>query len=149
MEPWRIASAMNIATGGIIHHGEIQATPIDSAMAAAAREPAAGLILPPDGFTVAHRRQIIDLALRYRLPGIAADRPFAIEGGLVAYGNDARDSFRRAAGYADRILKGVSPGQLPVQAPVKFELVINLKTARELPLEISPQLQQRADAVIE
>jgi putative ABC transport system substrate-binding protein len=122
---------------------------IDSAMAAAAREPAAGLILPPDGFTVARQRQMIDLAARYRLPAIAANGPFAIEGGLASYGNDARDTFRRAASYVDRILRGEKPADLPVQNPVKFELVINLKTARALGLTVPDKLLALADKVIE
>jgi putative ABC transport system substrate-binding protein len=122
---------------------------IDSAMAAAAREPNVGLILPPDGFTVAHQRQISDLAARYHLPVIAANAPFAREGGLAAYGSDARDTPRRAASYVDRILRGEKPADLPVQNPVKFELSINLKTARALGLTVPPTLLATADLVIE
>jgi putative ABC transport system substrate-binding protein len=122
---------------------------IDGAMADVAREPAAGLILPPDGFTVSHRRQIIDLAARYGLPVIAADKPFAIEGGLAAYGGDARDTFRRAASYVDRILRGEKAADLPVQAPTKYELVINLKTAKALDLTVPDTLLATADEVIE
>jgi putative ABC transport system substrate-binding protein len=122
---------------------------IESAIAAAAREPGAALMLPPDGFTVAYRRQILDLTARHHLPAIAGDRAFATEGGLAAYGGDARDSFRRAASYVDRILRGEKPADLPVQNPVKFELLINLKTARALGLAVPPTLLASADEVIE
>ncbi len=122
---------------------------IDAALAALVREPAAGLILPPDGFTVAHRRQIIDLAGRYRLPAIAADKPYAVEGGLASYGANPPDPFRRAANYVDRILRGEKPADLPVQSLVKFDLVINLKTARALGLTVPQTLLVAADEVIE
>jgi len=122
---------------------------IDSAIAAAAREPDAALILPPDGFTVAYRRQIIDLTARHHLPAIAGDRYFATEGGLAAYGPDPRDTSRRAASYVDRILRGEKPADLPVQNPVKFELVINLKTAKTLGLNVPQSLLVAADEVIE
>ena len=122
---------------------------IDRAMTAVAGEPAAGLILPPDGFTVAHRGQIIELAARRRLPAIAADRAFAFDGGLAVYGSDARDIFRRAASYVDRILRGEKPADLPVQNPVKFELVINLKTAGALGLTVPATLLATADELIE
>jgi putative ABC transport system substrate-binding protein len=89
------------------------------------------------------------LAARYRLPAAYFDRGFAEVGGLVSYGTDLTDNFRRAATYVDRILKGTKPGELPVQAPVKFELVINMKTAKALGLEVPVHLQQRADEVIE
>jgi putative tryptophan/tyrosine transport system substrate-binding protein len=103
----------------------------------------------PDIFTIAHRVQIISLAARYRLPAIYPFRFFAELGGLLSYGVDLTDNFRRVATYADRILKGEQPSTLPVQAPVKFELVINLKTAKALGLGVPPLLQQRADEVIE
>jgi putative ABC transport system substrate-binding protein len=122
---------------------------LDSVIAAHAREKDSGMIVMTDNFTSSHRAVITMLAMRYRLPAIYPYRFFADLGGLLSYGSDVFDNFRRAAGYADRILKGTSPSELPVQAPVKFELVINLKTARALGLEISTQLQQRADAVIE
>ena len=102
-----------------------------------------------DSFTSAHRAEITSLAARYRLPAIYPFRFFAELGGLLSYGNDRLDPFRRAASYADRILKGAKPSELPVQAPVKFELVINLKTAKTLGLEVPWDLQQRADEVIE
>jgi putative tryptophan/tyrosine transport system substrate-binding protein len=99
----------------------------------------------PDGFLNVHRAQIVSLAARYRLPTIYPWRFFAELGGLLSYGNDQRDLFQLAATYVDRILRGAKPSELPVQAPVKYELVVNLKTAKVLP----PLLQQRADEVIE
>ena len=103
----------------------------------------------PDPFTNAYRVEITSLAARFHLPAVYAFRFFTELGGLLSYGNDLNDNFRRAAIYADRILKGDKPSELPVQAPVKFELAINLKTAKALGLDVPLQLQQRADAVIE
>jgi putative ABC transport system substrate-binding protein len=122
---------------------------LESAIAAQAHKPNGGLIIMQDIFTGAHRMEITSLAARYRLPAVYPFRFFAELGGLLSYGNDLVDSFRRAASYADRILKGAKPGELPVQNPVKFELVINLKTAKALGLDVPLLLQQRADAVIE
>jgi ABC-type uncharacterized transport system substrate-binding protein len=122
---------------------------IDAAVAALAREPGAGLILPPDGFTSGYRRQIVDLTARYRLPAIASNRPFVAEGGLMFYGPDRLDQYRRAATYVDRILRGEKPADLPVQNPVKFELAINLKTAKTLGLTVPPTLLATAEEVIE
>ena len=109
---------------------------LESVIAAQAREPNGGLIVMPDTFTTAHRAEITSLAARYRLPAVYPFRFFAELGGLLSYGNDLVDNFRRAATYADRILKGAKPSELPVQAPVKFELVINLKTAKALGLDV-------------
>ena len=117
--------------------------------AAQAREPNSGLISPPDTFTFAHREQITSLAARYRIPAVYPYRVFAELGGLLSYGDDLSDNFRRAAIYADRILRGAKPSELPVQALVKFDLVINLKTARSLGLDVPPTLLARADEVIE
>jgi putative tryptophan/tyrosine transport system substrate-binding protein len=103
----------------------------------------------PEAFAIANRVEITSLVARYRLPTIYPYRFFTELGGLLSYGNDLTDNFRRAATYADRILKGEKPSELPVQAPVKFELVINLKTAKALGLEVPWFLQQRADEVIE
>ena len=134
---------------------EVTATPVqdsselESVIAAQGRDPSGGLIVMPDTFTVAHRAEITLLAARYRLPAVYPFRFFAELGGLLSYGNDLVDIFRRAAIDADRILKGAKPSDLPVQAPVKFELVINLKTARALGLDVPFLLQQRADEVIE
>jgi putative ABC transport system substrate-binding protein len=122
---------------------------LKSAIAVQARAPNGGLVVMTDSFVVAHRAEIISLAARYRLPAVYPFRFFAEHGGLLSYGNDLVDSFRRAAIYADRILKGAKPSELPVQAPVKFELVINLKTAKALGLDIPPTLLARADEVIE
>jgi putative tryptophan/tyrosine transport system substrate-binding protein len=122
---------------------------IESVVAAHAREPNGGLIVMPDTFTNVHRAEVISLAARYRLPAVYAYRFFTELGGLLSYGNDVTDNFRRAATYADRILKGAKPSELPVQAPVKFELVINLKTAKALGLDVPLPLQLRADEMIE
>jgi putative ABC transport system substrate-binding protein len=121
----------------------------ESVVAAQARRPNSGLIVMPDGFMNVHRAEVTSLAARYRLPAVYPYRFWAELGGLLSYGPDQIDNFRRAATYADRILKGAKPNELPVQAPVKFELVINLKTAKALSLDVPVQLQQRADEVIE
>ena len=103
----------------------------------------------PDSFLTAHRAELTSLAARHRVPAIYAYRIFAEQGGLLSYGIDLVDNYRRAAGYADRILRGTKPGELPVQAPLKLELVINLKAAKALGLDVPWFLQQRADEVIE
>jgi len=122
---------------------------IENALAALAREPGGGFVVLPDTFTGMHRDQIVALAARYRLPAVYPFRWFAEIGGLLSYGIDSDDMFRRAASYVDRILKGEKPADLPVQAPTKFELVINLKTAKALGLEVPPTLLALADEVIE
>jgi putative tryptophan/tyrosine transport system substrate-binding protein len=122
---------------------------IEGTFVALAREPAGGLVLGPDTFIVVHRELIISLAARYRVPALYFYRYFAAAGGLISYGTDLGDLFRRAAPYADRILKGEKPAELPVQAPTKFELVINLKTAKTLGLTIPQTLLAIADEVIE
>ena len=122
---------------------------IEAIMASLAREPNAGLIVMPDVFILAHREQIIALADRYRLPAAYAYRLFPVSGGLMSYGTDLVDLFRRAAPYVDRILKGEKPADLPVQTPNKYELVINLKTAKAFGLDVPLSVQQRADEVIE
>jgi len=118
---------------------------IESILAAQVREPNGGLIVVPDTFLVAHREAITSLAARHRLPAVYPFRMFTDAGGLLSYGNDVIDNYRRTASYVDRILKGEKPSELPVQIPVKFELVINLKTAKALGLEVPLFLQQRAD----
>src|SRR6185295_13450359 len=108
-----------------------------------------GVVVIPDAFTVAHRAEIVALADRYRVPAISWSRSFAEFGGLISYGPVIVDEYRRAASYADRILKGEKPGELPVQTPVKFELIINMKTARALGLTVPDKLRTLADDVIE
>jgi ABC-type uncharacterized transport system substrate-binding protein len=122
---------------------------LEAVVVAQAREPNGGLVVIPDIFTAAHREEVISLAARYRLPTVYPYRFFTELGGLLSYGSEPLDLIRRAGGYADRILRGEKPGELPVQAPVKFELVINLKTAKALGLDVPVQLQQRADEVFE
>jgi putative ABC transport system substrate-binding protein len=122
---------------------------IEYAIEALARDGNGGLVVLPDISTTNHRDLIIALAARHRLPAVYPYRYFATNGGLVSYGSDVADVYRRAASYVDRILKGEKPSALPVQAPVKFELVINLKTAKALGLEVPPSLLARADEVIE
>jgi putative ABC transport system substrate-binding protein len=124
-------------------------TELDTVIAAQARDPNGGLMVMPDGFMFAHHAEIASLAARYRLPAVSSYRAFAKAGGLLSYGNDILDNYRRAATYADRILRGEKPSELPVQFPVKFELVINLKTAKALGLTVPPSLLASADEVIE
>jgi putative ABC transport system substrate-binding protein len=122
---------------------------IEGVIAAQARSPGGGLIVPPDVSNVVNRDMIIALAARYSVPTIYGDRLFAESGGLIAYGDDRADEFRRAAQYIDRILKGAKPADLPIQQPTKFDLVINLKTAKALGLSLSSGLLSIADEVIE
>ena len=122
---------------------------LDAVIAAQAREPGSGLIAMPDSFTDTHRAEITSLAARYRIPAVYPFRFFAETGGLLSYGVDRTDNFRRAATYVDRILKGEKPAELPVQAPIKYELVVNLKAAKAIGLQVPPQLQQLADEIIE
>jgi putative ABC transport system substrate-binding protein len=122
---------------------------LETTVAAYAREPHGGLIVMPDAYITGHRIEMAALAARHRLPAVYAYRFFADSGGLLSYGSDLLDNFRRAAIYADRILKGEKPSELPVQAPEKFELVINLKAAKALGLDVSPSLLARAHEVIE
>ena len=122
---------------------------IERAVAAFARSANSGLILPPSASGSVHRNLIITLAARYKLPAVYTYRFAVTEGGLISYGPDAVDQFRRAAGYVDRILKGEKPGDLPVEAPTKYELVINLKTAEALGLDVPTTLHASADEIIE
>jgi putative ABC transport system substrate-binding protein len=126
-----------------------QAAGIESAVAGLAREPNGGVVVMPDAFTLAHRELIVALTDRHRLPTIYPFRAFVDTGGLLSYGIDQVDIYRQAASYVDRILKGEKPAELPVQAPTKFELIVNLKTAKALGLDVPWILQQRADEVIE
>jgi putative ABC transport system substrate-binding protein len=125
------------------------ASDIETAVATVARQPDSALIVAPDTFTNINRELIIALAARHRLPAIYGVRPFPLGGGLMSYGPDAIDTVQRAAGYVDRILRGEKPADLPVQAPSKFEMIINLKTAKALGLTVPPGLLATADEVIE
>jgi putative tryptophan/tyrosine transport system substrate-binding protein len=122
---------------------------IERAVVAYARSPNGGLIVTATPLAQRHHDLIVTLAARYKLPAIYFERFFVADGGLISYGADFLDQFRRAAGYVDRILKGEKPADLPVQAPTKYELAINLKTAKALGLEIPTTLLARADKVIE
>jgi putative ABC transport system substrate-binding protein len=122
---------------------------LESAITAQARKPNGGLVVMTDSFLVAHRARITALAAHLRLPAIYPFRDFVERDGLVCYGNDLYDNFRRAATYADRILNGATPEELPIQAPIKFELVVNVRVAKALGLTIPPSLLLRADQVIE
>ncbi len=122
---------------------------IERAVAAFARSPNGGLIVPASAAAQLHLDLIITLAARHKLPAVYADRIYVTGGGLISYGPDRIDQYRRAAGYVDRILKGEKPADLPVQTPTKYELVINLKTAKSLGLDVPSSLLARADEVIE
>jgi putative ABC transport system substrate-binding protein len=135
---------MHVSTASALDVAELERT-----VEAFAREPDGGLLVLPDSATSSLRSLIVALAARHRLPAIYPFRFFAESGGLISYGDDPVDPFQRAAGYVDRILKGEKPADLPVQAPTKFELVINLKTGRALGLTMPDTLLARADEVIE
>jgi putative ABC transport system substrate-binding protein len=122
---------------------------IERAVTAFARASNGGLIMTANPFAIVHRDLIITLAARHKLPAVYFERLFVAAGGLISYGPDFLDQFRQAAGYVDRILKGEKPADLPVQAPTKYETVINLKTAKALGLDVPPPLLARADEVIE
>jgi putative ABC transport system substrate-binding protein len=122
---------------------------IETIIAGLGREPGSGLVVMTDGFMVVHRGSIISLTARNLVPAIYAETFSSRDGGLMSYGADSQDVFGRAASYADRILRGAKPADLPVQTPTKFELAINLKTARALGLNVPPTLLARADEVIE
>jgi putative ABC transport system substrate-binding protein len=135
---------------------ELKYTPVEDTIADIRRAiesfaalPDGGLILPPDLKTIQHRELILALAARHRLPAVYGDRIFVNDGGLASYGTDIVDMFRQAAAYVDRILRGDKPADLPVQAPVKYETVLNLKTAKALGVNLPPVLLLRADAMIE
>ena len=122
---------------------------IEAAIAKLGREPGGGLIVAPDGFTTVHQHLFIGLAQQHRVPAVYSLRTFVAQGALMSYGPDAYDVLRRSASYVDRILKGEKPTDLPVQQPTKFELAINLKTAKALGLTIPDKLLVLADEVIE
>jgi putative ABC transport system substrate-binding protein len=122
---------------------------IETAIVDLGREPRGGLVVMPDTFTVVHRAPIVSAAARNNVPAIYYRSDFANDGGLLSYGPVAVDSFHRAASYVDRILRGEKPGDLPVQFPTKFEMVVNLKTAKALGLIVPQSIFLRADEVIE
>jgi putative ABC transport system substrate-binding protein len=127
-------------------HGDVE---IETAIAALPREPGGGLVVMPEVFTYVHRAPIIAAAARNNVPAVYGGSELARDGGLLSYGVDFVDTWRRAASYVDRILRGEKPGDLPVQFPTKFEMVVNLKTAKALGLAIPPSIMVRADEVIE
>jgi putative tryptophan/tyrosine transport system substrate-binding protein len=146
-EPLKVAaSAIGVEAVASSVHDPAE---IEAAIAAFAREPDSGLIVLPSAFMVTHRDLVSALAARHRLPAIYGFRYFAQSGGLISYGNVAADAFRQAATYVDRILRGAKPADLPAQASVKFELVVNLKTAKAMGLTIPESFLLRADEVIE
>jgi putative tryptophan/tyrosine transport system substrate-binding protein len=147
LNPFKAAAA-SVAVEAIVApvHGTSE---LESVVAAQAHEPNGGLIVMPDTFTTEHRSEITSLAARYRLPAVYPYRVFTESGGLLSYGDDLTDNFRRAASYVDRILKGEKPAELPVQAPVKFDLSINLKAARALGIAVAPSMIARADQVLD
>lgn len=147
---WRSIEATAPSFGVRLTPADVQGpADIERAIEAFAREPNGGLIVLPGPVTILHRELITALAARHRLPAVYGFRFFVKGGGLVSFGVDPADQSRKAAGYVDRILRGEKPADLPVQQPTKFELVINLKTAKELGLNIPPTLLARADEVIE
>jgi putative tryptophan/tyrosine transport system substrate-binding protein len=133
----------------VVPVGAQDGSQIERGIASFATNADGSLIVLPHLITIQNRNLIIEQAARYRLPAIYFFRYYAVDGGLISYGPDQVDQFRRAAGYVDRILKGEKPADLPVQAPTKYELVVNIKTAKALGLEIPPSLLVRADEVIE
>ena len=143
----RVGSTLSIATitGGVRIRPEIDAAIHEFGSV----ERNGALVVLPDVFTSAHYAEIIALSARYSLPAVYPFRFFATGGGLLSYGVDVRDLYRRAASYVDRIFRGASPAELPVQQPTKFDLVINLKTAKALGLEVPPMLLAFANEVIE
>jgi len=122
---------------------------IEHGVAAFAGAPNGGVIVPPAALATTHRDVIVKVAARYRLPAVYPLRIFVVDGGLMSYGPGTTDLYPRVAGYIDRILKGEKPADLPVQAPTKYELVVNLKTAKALGLAVPSALLARADEVIE
>ena len=127
-------------------HSDVE---IETAIVPLGREPGGGLVVTSDAFMTTHRAQIILAAARNNVPAVYYLSDFARDGGLLSYGNDLTDTFRRAATYVDRILRGAKPAELPVQFPTKFEMAVNLKTAKALGLEIPLSIRVRADEVIE
>ena len=147
---WAIIQAVAQSLGLELKPIELNAPEqIERAIATFARSPNGGLIIIVSAAALHHRELIISLAARHRLPAVYAYRIFVTDGGLISYGADIAGQYRRAAGYVDRILRGEKPGDLPVQGPTKYDLVVILKTAKALGLEIPTTVLARADEVIE
>src|SRR5262249_25700112 len=140
------ARSLKVAPISAPVHSDVE---IETAVAALGREPGGGLVVIPDAFTVAHRAPIMLAAARNNVPAVYWLSDFARAGGLLSYGTDAVDIFRRAATYVDRILRGEKPSELPIQLPTKFEMIVNLKTAKALGLAVPQSILLRADEVIE
>ena len=140
------AAALKVVPIAAPVHDDVE---IEMAIIGLGREPLSGLVVMPDSFMSAHRLPIILAAARNNVPAVHSESPFARDGGLLSYGVDEVDPWRRAASYVDRILRGAKPGDLPVQFSAKYELFLNLKTAKALGLTIPPNLLALADEVIE
>jgi putative ABC transport system substrate-binding protein len=140
------ARSLKVAPITVPVHGDAE---IEAAIIALGREPGGGLVVMPDVFMVVHRLAIILAAARNNVPAVYSQSEFAREGGLLSYGVDRVDLFRRAASYVDRILRGAKPAELPVQLPTKYEMAANLKTAKALGLAVPPSILLRTDEVIE
>jgi putative ABC transport system substrate-binding protein len=140
------ARSLKVAAITALVHDDVE---IETAIIALGREPGGGLVVLGGGFMVAHRVPIIFAAARNNVPAVYYQSTFARDGGLLSYGVDQVDTFRRAATYVDRILRGAKPEELPVQLPTKIEMVVNLKTAKALGITIPPSIMVRADEVIE
>jgi putative tryptophan/tyrosine transport system substrate-binding protein len=143
-KPWPSHLAIELALSTIENAGDI-----GRVIESFASLPNGGLVLPPDATTTAHRDLVVALAARYRLPAVYAWRQFVTAGGLMSYGTDFVEQFRQTASYVDRILRGSSPAELPVQAPTKYQTVLNLKTAKALDLTVPAGLLVAADEIIE
>ena len=147
---WRETQVAARVLGVTLQSVEVRdLTEIDGAFAAMTKGRAGGLIVPPDALSLAHRTRVVDLAAKRRLPAMYGLWEFVEVGGLMAYGSTLRDIFRRAATYVDKILKGAKPADLPIEQTSRFELVINLKTAKALGLTLPPSVLIRADQVIQ
>jgi putative ABC transport system substrate-binding protein len=140
------AAALKVAPIIAPVHSDVE---IEMAIIALGREPGGGLVVMPDVFTTVHRAPIILAAARNNVPTVYYESPFARDGGLLSYGVDRVDLFHRAASYVDRILRGAKPAELPVQLPTKFEMAVNLKTAKALGLAVPPSIMLRATEVVE
>jgi putative ABC transport system substrate-binding protein len=138
----RMSTELGTLTAGTVEE-------LEAAIAEQTRSPGGSLIIGPDPFTIVHIRKIAALAQQHRLPSISVYRQFVTEGGLMSYGPDTMDIFRRSAAYVDRILKGANPAELPIQQPTKFELLVNLKTAQAVGLTVPATLLALADEVVE